>query len=83
MVDPLNLIDMLVVAFDIMLMVAGDGSEGDVGGLIKGLRGARGFRLLRLLRTMRAMKNFKQPAKLVSVVVVRNKKVATANPNQS
>jgi hypothetical protein len=57
LLDPLNLIDMLVVAVDVVLMASPDGGEGDIGGLVKGLRGARGFRLLRLLRAARIMRN--------------------------
>lgn len=64
LMDPLNLIDILVVGFDVALMLIGDGAEGDVGGLIKGLRGARGFRLLRLLRALKAMRGVQAPKKL-------------------
>jgi len=52
--DPLNDIDIAVVAVDIFLMTSSDSGGG--AGLFKALRGMRGFRLLRLFRATRILK---------------------------
>ena len=72
LLDPLNLIDMLVVAVDVILMASPDGGEGDFGGLVKALRGARGFRLLRLLRAARIMRNRKVKVKMTKAQALKD-----------
>jgi hypothetical protein len=52
--DPLNDVDIFVVAVDVFLLSNGGGRGG--AGLVKSLRALRGFRLLRLFRATRMMR---------------------------
>ena len=54
--NALNMVDFVVVAIDVLLLVAeGEGEESGKGGLLKSLRSLRVIRLIRMTRGMRAM----------------------------